>query len=197
MFERELRDLIYTPRWNVGFVRTTRQQSVVEHSYYVAIYASEIADVIQWKGDKESLLMYALYHDVDESSSSDLPMPLKKYMKKSLGVGYFLVQKWINKVNQWRCPSTVKWLSPNEEIEEIVKIADILEACVFLAEEASFGNNNNDEVLAYLYEELTQMVNDSSVVSDCLKSRLLVEIRTCIGYSKNFNSKFLTGKEHF
>ncbi len=143
MFEREYRELSFVPRWTI--VRTLQHQSVAEHSYYVALYAGQIADMIGWTGDRAALLDHALRHDLEEGFMSDIPGPSKrkivdreKYDKIShegnvqlYGVDYNL--------------HTVVF---NETIKMIIKVADLLDECFFLATEIQLGNRSLGRVMA-------------------------------------------------
>lgn len=60
---------------------TLHQESVAEHSYYVAMYAWMIARWVEsrtdWKIDYQSLLAAVLLHDLEEGYSGDFPYPFK------------------------------------------------------------------------------------------------------------------------
>ena len=79
MYSRELRELEHVPRWAI--IRCIKQQSVAEHSYFTAMYANKIAEIIGW--DKKypyeihKLITYALWHDIEECFMSDIPGPVK------------------------------------------------------------------------------------------------------------------------
>ena len=56
------RVLQHVPRWAI--IRTLRQQSVAEHSYYVAIYATAIAKLLSMRTqDINWITQYSLTHD--------------------------------------------------------------------------------------------------------------------------------------
>ena len=207
MFEREMRDLIHTPRWNVGFVRTIKSQNVVEHSYYVTLYARQIAEFIGWPESTSDgyggyanllgLVMYALHHDFDETTSSDIPMPFKQIIKESSGMGYALIQKWIEQQTTRRCGSVSPYIQDDvpADIKAIVKTADILEACCYLADEVSFGNMNVQPVLMYLQEQMLASVDALPCQDDDVKRRLSTRLTGAVNDCMTRASKYVTGKE--
>ena len=79
MYSRELRELEHVPRWAI--IRCIKQQSVAEHSYFTAMYANKIAEIIGWDerypSYMHSLITYALWHDIEECFMSDIPSPVK------------------------------------------------------------------------------------------------------------------------
>ena len=112
---RNTRRLSFVPRWVVA--PTLRTQNVAEHSYHVAC----ICDVLlshhklrQSQSFTLEVLRHAMYHDADEAHTGDAPAPSKD--------------------NTRRMPSQ---LTP---AGIVVKVADLIEACVFCSEECTMGN---------------------------------------------------------
>lgn len=159
MFERELRDLAFVPRW--GIVRTVRQQNVAEHTFFVAIYADQIAGAIGWQGDRAQLFRLALAHDWDEIFTSDIAAPAKRVLKKAAGKdGWINFERWLRHLSLDRFPYFKEWIDGFKEsteahqAEEILKVADLLEAVLYLAEEENLGNGNVSHRRDFLQNQL-------------------------------------------
>lgn len=156
-FGREYLDLAFVPRWAI--VRTQRQQNVAEHSFYVALFAEQFARLIGWKGDYYKLLGYALYHDLAECFTSDIPGPIKHQIAdkerleevEDLGIeARFGVIPFLENLSS--------------EIKGIVKIADGIEECSYLQSELQLGNGSIFAVyesrVRQLREKLYQVCRD-------------------------------------
>lgn len=150
LFNPEFRDLQYVRRW--GIVRTTRDQSVAEHSYYVTLYARQIAAKFfpKWSYG-EGLLMAALLHDMSEIHTGDLPAGVKR--DKNLIV---------NGVSDY----SEMWMNPHSK--KIIKVADCLEAMIFIQEEKVMGNKTVKEVEIDVKENLDRSIEDLSDGPDML-----------------------------
>ena len=200
MFEREIRDIAFVPRW--GIIRTIRQQNVAEHSYFVAIYADQIAKLISWEGDRAGLLRLAIAHDWEEILSSDIAAPAKRVIKKSMGFSWALFEKWTFQRLVERIPDFVRWgVFSDEEGEReaatILKVADLLEAVLFLADEVNMGNNNCVAVKAYLEDGLWSAMKElESFTSVAARSELIVQMKAAIDSASFGCSKVVRGDEH-
>lgn len=157
MFEREYRDLAWVPRWTI--IRTLRTQSVAEHSYYVALYAAQIAELTGWGGPRDQLMYYALTHDLEEILSGDISSPAKRSMKAAMGGNLEDHDDWVLRKLQDRFPylpePDEKW---DRDILNIVKLADLIEAAMFLRDEMFAGNQNVmgvvEDIDKYLFSAL-------------------------------------------
>jgi 5'-deoxynucleotidase YfbR-like HD superfamily hydrolase len=149
VLSKDIRTLAWVPRWSI--VRTLRQQNVAEHSYFVAIYADRIADILEWDGDRYELLLYALQHDIEESFTGDIPHPIK-----AMGIDRNKFDKFIDHQNNERFG---RWLiTPSNDVKSIVAVADMLEGLMFLTNEASMGNSEVIRVAGMLREQLRLLV---------------------------------------
>lgn len=114
---RMMRRLNWVPRWVI--FPTHRNQSVAEHSYGVATIAMWLMDNFHQNGSMSqfrlSVLTRALEHDADEAITGDSPSPTKHKDKEY-------------------------YMSLSQE-DVVVKMADCLEAWLFLSEELRMGNN--------------------------------------------------------
>lgn len=143
MFEREYRDLTFVPRWSI--IRTIKTQSVAEHSYYVAIYAEQLAQFIGWKGDYAELLRQALVHDLDEILTGDIVGPAKKHFVDKERHHDYVCTELNNRFTFNR-----RWLEPDEEKEIIalIKLADGLDELFYLCVERQMGNTSTDALFS-------------------------------------------------
>lgn len=118
-------------RWSV--VSTIRQQSIAEHSFNVAIMADRIAR--KWFGIEDEKRLYcilrrALDHDALESITGDFPTYMKRFVDETGAAQEFAADMTEN-VD----------LSVHDEMDRvIVKIADYIDAMIFLRMEISHGN---------------------------------------------------------
>lgn len=148
MFERELRDLAFVPRWVIA--RTIRGQSVAEHSFYVAVYADEIARIIGWPGSNQvgdcrlELMRAALWHDAEECCTGDIPGPAKRTICSQ---EQYAQAAYAYKTERFGWDHHVTGFGPNDiAIRAIIKVANLLEECLFLAEERQLGNKAVDQM---------------------------------------------------
>jgi len=158
-FPRELRTLQFVPRWSI--VRTLRTQSVAEHSYYVALYCRWIFHSIcevPWMAENgvelDGVLKAALTHDIEESFTSDIPNPIKGYAGLR---GNEAFKKWESETAAARFGGLF-YSDPPKPIKQIVWLADVIEACAFLAEERRMGNREVDDILDHMMEILDDVV---------------------------------------
>jgi 5'-deoxynucleotidase YfbR-like HD superfamily hydrolase len=134
-FAAAFRDMSYVPRW--GILRSIRKQSVAEHSYYVALYADQLATLIQWEGDTAALLQYALLHDIDETITGDIPGPVKR-------AAFDKTKMW-DKIRdtmarRFGAINVFRLNNPLPEIKAIVAVADSIDEISYLIEETILGN---------------------------------------------------------
>lgn len=137
MFERELRDLAFVPRWVI--MRTIAQQNVAEHSFFVAAYAEQIARILEWKGDIGLLLRYALYHDLEECFIGDIPGPVKAQVVHTENYN-LMSYRGLNKRFFHMLGELLN--DPPVDVKAIIKLADELEGVLFLCGEIQMGNQS-------------------------------------------------------
>lgn len=146
MLERELVDVLFVKRWSI--VRTLMPQSVAEHSFLVAHYANDICTYLGVDKDLHlAVLQYALWHDMDEQFTGDLPGPNKRGLLEAIGPD--AKSKWDARLKTWTdrvfdnaLERSGGKLGPKDAVTLllVVKTADWLEAAVRMATEDQMGN---------------------------------------------------------
>lgn len=135
-FAPSLRDMAYVPRWTI--LRRNRTQNLAEHSYYVTLYADQIARMIEWEGDMSELMRYCLYHDLDETVTGDIPGPAKRSAwdkeKAEERISPVMTAKYGSDVIDTRRLASL-------EVKAIVSAADAVEEVCYLSEEILSGNS--------------------------------------------------------
>lgn len=130
--EREVRDIAQIPRWAI--IRTYRQQSVAEHSYFVSLYTDWLGTLAGLDLDEHRYAVReALWHDIGERFSGDIPTPFKK----SARVDESVIDEAMGREHPWyRLQHQKTDLGAHGQMRAlcIVKIADLLEAVTFLSE---------------------------------------------------------------
>lgn len=121
--------LRHVKRW--GIVHTATTQSVAEHAGLVAIYVTRILALADLRVDPDTralMLEWALWHDMPEVYTGDIPTPFKHSLGKSA----------IHKAENMVCPEHADLLRRvlahphSKTILAVVKLADIVEAVLYL-----------------------------------------------------------------
>lgn len=128
---RRLRRLAVVPRWTV--IPTIRRQSVAEHSFHVMWIARHVVDTYNaYKSDDDvyiaadNIMVAALLHDEAEALSGDIATP---YKQGAIGEEI----KNAEERHGFGLP-----LSAAEKT--LLKLADLIEAHLFVCEERMLGN---------------------------------------------------------
>lgn len=136
-------------RW--ALMRNTRSENICEHSHEVAVIAHALALITNrhYGGnvDAEKCVMLAVYHDVPEILTGDMPTPVKYYNPA--------IREAYRQVEQSACDKLVEMLpddlrdeydtlirpqDKDSEEMKLVKAADKLSALIKCIEETSQGN---------------------------------------------------------
>lgn len=145
-------------RWHI--VQTSREQTLAEHSFAVAVIAGSLAAAMRWNGllqesGKLKLLQWALAHDIIEVRTGDMPTPFKRDLEAIGGKG--IVEKAEDRVDADTMAAYRQ--VRGTEVETIVKLADQIEAIFFL-QDNGYGQHAI-EVLDGLRRILAQMVDEA------------------------------------
>ena len=177
----------YIRRWQL--MRSQRDENIMEHSQSVAMLAHALA-VIRNKiyggnVNVEKTVLYAMYHEISEVLTGDLPTPIKYYNKNIQAAYKDLERSAAEKMAEMLPPELKSELSPwilaDEDSEEykLVKAADRLSAYVKCLEELRAGNG--------------EFVKAKKSIEDDLHSRSIPEVEY---FFEHFIDSFsLTQKE--
>lgn len=115
-------------------------ENVAEHSFYVAVYAMEICDVLEIPPHIRGLIVEkALIHDIHEIELSDIPHNVKKASKCL--EDYCL--EFEDKFNKQYFGSLVNSIDESNlctYIDAVVELADVLSVKQYAQQEVRFGN---------------------------------------------------------
>ena len=155
----------YITRW--GLMRNTFSKNLTEHSYMTAMLAHALAlirrDVLKLEGpDPDRCAVAALYHDVSEILTGDLPTPVK-YYNPEIKKAYKQVEQIAgNRVldmlpPQLRSSYEHDVLEDDLAVKPIVKAADKLSAHIKCLEEQKSGNADFDFAARQTWEAMKAM----------------------------------------
>lgn len=147
-FYAVIRRLRHIKRWQL--MRQNDEENVAEHSFEVAILAHALAiirrDILQLPcPDPSTVLEVALFHDVSECLTGDLPTPVK-YYNQELQDAYQALEKQAEQRLIRLLPTELQAtyqeaLQPEDpELCRLVKLADTLSAYLKAREEVASGN---------------------------------------------------------
>ncbi len=117
MDRKHMRDamrLVDVKRWNM--VRTTRDQSVIEHSAAVSLIAARLATMLEM--DPAQAAYWGLLHDIDESTTGDIPSHVKRAVMR----------------NGFDMNTMTDFGGVPEPYRALIKLADKIEGCFWLRE---------------------------------------------------------------
>lgn len=148
-FYAYLSRLRWIKRW--GLMRNAEPENVMEHSWEVAVIAHALALIrnqyFMGTVDANAIATAALFHDVSEVLTGDLPTPIK-YFSTSLTTAYRQIEaiactELINTLPQPLQASYQALLSDEQQPEshhQIIKAADTLSAYLKCLSELRAGN---------------------------------------------------------
>ncbi len=139
----------FIKRWQL--MRSTRDENIMEHSHSVAVltHALCVIDRTLYGGDAdtEKAVLYALYHEVSEVMTGDLPTPVKYFNHSIHGEYEKLETLAVEKIAGTLPEEMRKEISPylladkSSREYKLVKAADKLSAYIKCLEELRSGNN--------------------------------------------------------
>ncbi len=148
-------------RW--GLMRNSFEENLLEHSQMTAILAHALAvirrDVFGREAAPEACAAAALFHDMSEIITGDLPTPVK-YLNEDIRSSYKAVEaqaegQLLALLPQGMRPAYADLLQGGAgEVRELVKAADKLAAYVKCIEELRAGNEEFRSAEAQIRETL-------------------------------------------
>lgn len=155
----------YIRRW--GLMRNTYPENVQEHSHMVAVLAHALAiisrDVFGEQVNPEVCATAALFHDVSEILTGDLPTPVK-YFNQSIAKDYKEVERLSKGQLLTYLPDSMKsdyrplvFEEHDDVTKRIVKEADKLSAYIKCLEELKSGNSEFKKASEQIKEALDSM----------------------------------------
>ena len=164
MFFALLFRLKYINRW--GLMKSFRTENLSEHSLEVAMIAHALAEIgVAYFGrdyDPAKIALLALYHDVSEIFTGDMPSPIKYYtedMKKTYkSIEREAAKNLLGKLPEELQKNYADLILHSEDSEspeyKIVKAADRLCAYIKCVEETAFGNYEFSKAEEEIYKTL-------------------------------------------
>ncbi len=141
----------YINRW--GLMRNTIKENIAEHSLDTAILAHALATIgntyFEKDIDAEKVAVYAMFHDVTEIITGDMPTPIK-YFAPEIKDAYKDVEHYAGKQLLSTLPDEMQAAYEQVVLEEqqepelhrYVKAADKLSALIKCVEEVAMGNHD-------------------------------------------------------
>lgn len=139
----------FIKRWQL--MRSTRDENIMEHSHSVAILTHALVSiengVFGGSVNAEKAVFYALYHELSEVMTGDLPTPVK-YFNNNIHGEYakledLAVEKMANELPDEMKKEIYPFLQADKQSAEFkfMKAADKLSAYLKCLEELRSGNN--------------------------------------------------------
>ena len=155
----------YITRW--GLMRNTFSENIQEHSHQVAVLAHALAlirrEILHLDGpDPDRCAVAAMYHDVSETLTGDMPTPIK-YYNSEIKAAYKQVE-WIagNRLldmlpQELRASYEHLVLEDDAETLPYIKAADKLSAYLKCLEEQKAGNTDFDFAARQTWDVMAEM----------------------------------------
>ena len=154
----------FIKRW--GLMKNTMAENIQEHSLQTAMIAHMLAVLhnVRYGGhvDPERAAVLAMYHDVSEVFTGDMPTPVK-YFNEDIRAMYGTIEQAAVEKLFATLPADLRdayrayILTPEEDpLWELAKAADTLSAYLKCVEERTAGNPEFDEAYATIRKKLEQ-----------------------------------------
>lgn len=151
-------------RW--GLMRNTIPENDMEHSMQTALIAHGLAVLGKTRHqrdiDPEHVVMLALYHDVSEVITGDLPTPVK-YKSPEIQDAYRDLEKHarerlLHMLPDDMLPDFSTYITPDENTYEwkLVKAADRISAYLKCIEEEKMGNRDFAQAKITIQDSISQ-----------------------------------------
>ena len=152
----------FIKRW--GLMKNTMSENIQEHSLQTAMIAHMLAVLrnVRYGGhvDPERAAVLAMYHDVSEVFTGDMPTPVK-YFNEDIRAMYGTIEQAAVEKLFATLPADLRdayrayILTPEEDpLWELAKAADTLSAYLKCVEERTAGNPEFDEAYATIRAKL-------------------------------------------
>lgn len=149
-------------RW--GLMRNTVPENDMEHSMQCALIAHGLAVIARERHGRdvnpENVLSLALYHDVGEVITGDLPTPVK-YKNPEIKGAYKRIEAMASEQLLSMLPDDLRasyrpYLLPDETdyTWKLVKAADRICAYIKCVEEQNLGNREFDQAKTFILESI-------------------------------------------
>jgi 5'-deoxynucleotidase len=152
----------YIRRWQL--MRSERDENIMEHSQSVAMLTHALGvirnQVFGGSVNVEKAVLYAMYHEISEVLTGDLPTPIKYYNRSIQSAYKDLERSAAEKMAQMLPDGMKSELTPyilaDEESEEykLVKAADRLSAYIKCLEELRSGNGEFEKAKKSIEDDL-------------------------------------------
>lgn len=154
----------FIKRW--GLMKNTMAENIQEHSLQTAMIAHMLAVLrnVRYGGhvDPERAAVLAMYHDVSEVFTGDMPTPVK-YFNEDIRAMYGTIEQAAVEKLFATLPADLSdayrayILTPEEDpLWELAKAADTLSAYLKCVEERTAGNPEFDEAYATIRKKLEE-----------------------------------------
>ena len=168
-FNALLARLKYIPRWSL--MRQNVEEDLAQHTSDVALIAHTLCLLSNRKFDRnvncEKVAVAALYHDVSEILTGDMPTPVK-YNNRDIMSAYKAIESHaVNKLLETSDPDIKEDLRPymtqeslTEYEKKLLKAADKICALTKCMEELQSGNKEFESAYKTTYQSLEEMDMD-------------------------------------
>jgi len=149
-------------RW--GLMHNTIEENIQEHTLQVAMIAHNLAILRNMYYDghvnPDRVAVLAMYHDVSEVYTGDLPTPIK-YFSTDMRQHYGIIEKQAQEKLLHTLPAELQSIyaaylvqPERDDLWELVKAADTISAFLKCAEEKKSGNPEFNEAYISTLEKL-------------------------------------------
>ena len=136
-FENEIRNASIIERW--GIVRMHRRPTMGEHSHRVAIYADQIAQILNLSPlTRYEIVVLALWHDMPEEFTGDIQGPLKS--SRAINRDQLVQVETLGMLTRYGTIGPQLIHHPVPMVRGVVKVADMLDELLDMVIEKRMGN---------------------------------------------------------
>lgn len=156
----------YINRW--GLMNNTRTENISEHSLQTAIIAHALCVINNKRfggnADPEKIAVAAMFHDVSEIITGDMPTPVKYYNPAIIDAYKKVEEIAVEKMLSMLPEDLREEYSPilnfereNKELYRFIKAADKISALIKCTEEQMMGSREFDKAKKTLENDLNNM----------------------------------------